>query len=183
MLVRALTADSVDVLVIMTGEILRAPVLEAPRLGVINKHAALLPAHRGLLPFIHARIAGHPQGVSFHRVTPEVDEGPLLIQERIPETHCASLVSFHEEITRRYPAYLVRAVEALVGHRTITPDHGLPPSRTGLPTRADLRAFRAAGGRILNLTEAMNAQRHIVGFPSAAPDPRPKRPLAARRTP
>jgi methionyl-tRNA formyltransferase len=58
------------------GKILPAAVLSAPRLGLINVHASLLPRHRGAAPVHRAVIAGDAvTGVSIMRVVQALDAG------------------------------------------------------------------------------------------------------------
>ncbi len=60
------------------GKILPAAVLAAPRLGLINVHASLLPRHRGAAPVHRAVMAGDAvTGVSLMRVVQALDAGPV----------------------------------------------------------------------------------------------------------
>lgn len=67
--------------------ILPAAVLLLPRLGAINGHDALLPRNRGLNATGWALRNGDPQhGFTIHRMTPRLDDGPLLAQGPVPLT-------------------------------------------------------------------------------------------------
>ena len=76
----ALTAFGADLGVVAAyGKILSDPVLGAPRLGMINVHASLLPRHRGAAPVHRAIIAGDTEtGVTIMRVVKALDAGPML---------------------------------------------------------------------------------------------------------
>ncbi|MBT8215870.1 MAG: hypothetical protein KJO17_03375 [Acidimicrobiia bacterium] len=51
----------------------------------VNYHPALLPRNRGLAPIGFAIYAGDAQiGFTFHRMTPGIDEGPILAQGSVP---------------------------------------------------------------------------------------------------
>ncbi len=66
------------------GQILSAQVLSVPRLGGLNVHASLLPKYRGAAPGNWAIYHGEPYtGVSIIRMTPHLDAGPLLAQEKL----------------------------------------------------------------------------------------------------
>jgi methionyl-tRNA formyltransferase len=66
------------------GEILRRDVLAIPPLGYVNIHPSLLPLYRGPAPVTGAILAGDAQtGVSIIRLTPRMDAGPILAQERV----------------------------------------------------------------------------------------------------
>ncbi|MGE0201670.1 MAG: methionyl-tRNA formyltransferase [Candidatus Melainabacteria bacterium] len=81
-----LTQNQVDlVLVGSWGEILKRHLLDLPDLQMINCHPALLPAHRGANPYSSVILSDERfSGVTFHRITEGVDEGPILLQETLP---------------------------------------------------------------------------------------------------
>jgi methionyl-tRNA formyltransferase len=61
------------------GKILPNVILDAPRLGMINVHASLLPRYRGAAPVHRAILAGEGEtGVTIMRVVPALDAGPML---------------------------------------------------------------------------------------------------------
>ena len=64
------------------GKILPEAVLAAPRLGLINVHASLLPKYRGAAPVHRAIMAGEPRtGITIIRLVREMDAGPMLASE------------------------------------------------------------------------------------------------------
>jgi methionyl-tRNA formyltransferase len=68
--------------VVAYGLILPREMLGAPRLGAFNLHASLLPRWRGAAPIQRAIMAGDPiTGVQVLRMTPGLDEGPILLSE------------------------------------------------------------------------------------------------------
>jgi methionyl-tRNA formyltransferase len=67
------------------GQILRQPLLDVPRRGVLNVHASLLPRHRGAAPVAAAILAGDEEtGVTILRTELALDAGPMLAQRRVP---------------------------------------------------------------------------------------------------
>jgi methionyl-tRNA formyltransferase len=67
------------------GRILPEWLLAAPRLGMINVHASLLPRYRGAAPVHRAVMAGeHETGVTIMRVVKALDAGPMLATVRTP---------------------------------------------------------------------------------------------------
>jgi methionyl-tRNA formyltransferase len=55
--------------------------LEVPPLGVVNFHPSLLPRYRGPIPVAWAIRNGETEiGVTFHRMAPDLDAGPILAQ-------------------------------------------------------------------------------------------------------
>jgi methionyl-tRNA formyltransferase len=75
-----------DLLVVCDyGEILRPETLATSRLGGINLHGSLLPKYRGAAPVQWAILNGEAEtGNSVIQMTPGLDAGPLLAQQRTP---------------------------------------------------------------------------------------------------
>ena len=73
-----------DVIVVACfGQFLKRNLLGVPRLGTINVHPSLLPKYRGASPIQWALANGDVEtGVSVLRVTPKMDAGDILAQER-----------------------------------------------------------------------------------------------------
>ena len=67
------------------GKILPDWLLAAPRLGLVNVHASLLPKYRGASPVHRAVINGDAEtGVTIMRVVKELDAGPMLARVVVP---------------------------------------------------------------------------------------------------
>lgn len=65
------------------GRILPATVLTAPRHGVLNVHASLLPKYRGAAPVQWALIRGEREtGISIMQTDEGLDTGPVRLQRR-----------------------------------------------------------------------------------------------------
>lgn len=71
--------------VVAYGQILRREVLDVPRLGSVNVHASLLPAHRGAAPINWAIANGDDvTGVCIMRMVEALDAGPVLFTAEEP---------------------------------------------------------------------------------------------------
>jgi methionyl-tRNA formyltransferase len=83
---RRFASLSPDVLVVCDyGEILRPETLATARLGGINLHGSLLPKYRGAAPVQWAILRGETEtGNSVIQMTPGLDAGPILAQQRMP---------------------------------------------------------------------------------------------------
>ena len=81
-------ALGIDLAVVVAyGHLLPAWMLDSCALGVWNLHFSLLPRWRGAAPVNRAILAGDPAtGVSLMRLTPGLDEGPVLAQCSRPLT-------------------------------------------------------------------------------------------------
>jgi len=81
-----LQAYDPDLLVVCDyGEILKPETLRTARLGGINLHGSLLPKYRGAAPVQWAILNGDAEtGNSLIQMTPGLDAGPCLGQQRVP---------------------------------------------------------------------------------------------------
>lgn len=67
------------IMVAAFGKILRANVLNLPRLGCVNVHASLLPKHRGAAPITAAILAGDAEaGITLMKMDEGLDTGDML---------------------------------------------------------------------------------------------------------
>lgn len=145
-----LITERIDVLVIMVGHILRAKVLQAPAKCIINKHASVLPANKGIFPYFWACLKGEPQGVSVHIVSERIDDGPLVYQRVVSDADSLrSMISFYFHTYKDYPQQLMQALTNVAAGKYITPSVDVKGSYHGLPTKEDVTAFRRHGGKIL----------------------------------
>ena len=100
-----------------------AETLAVPPLGAINGHDALLPKYRGRNATGWALRNDEPAyGVTIHYMTPELDDGPILCQRRIPITD--DDLSF-ASIWPRFVASHVDALEEALD-RVVAGDPGVP---------------------------------------------------------
>lgn len=67
-----------DIIKIITTEIIRKPLLEIPRIGVLNTHAAMLPRYRGVDTPQWAILEGGSVGVVEHFVDENIDTGDIV---------------------------------------------------------------------------------------------------------
>jgi methionyl-tRNA formyltransferase len=81
----AFSALNADIGVVAAyGKILPDWLLAAPRLGLINVHASLLPRYRGATPIHRAVMNGDLEtGVTIMRVVKALDAGPILSKVRV----------------------------------------------------------------------------------------------------
>lgn len=103
------------------GKILPAAVLAAPRLGLINVHASLLPRHRGAAPVHRAVIAGDAiTGVSIMRVVQALDAGPVFatVERPIGPDDTSSQVEY--DLAAFGARLAVEVIDALADGRAVS---------------------------------------------------------------
>ena len=84
-LLTALATEPPDaVLVVDFAQLIREPLLSAPRWGCLNVHPSLLPRWRGAAPVPRSLMGGDARtGVTVFRLTPAMDAGPILRQAAV----------------------------------------------------------------------------------------------------
>ncbi|MBC6981672.1 methionyl-tRNA formyltransferase [Caulobacter sp. 17J80-11] len=162
--VEAFQALDLDAAVVVAyGQILKANVLDAPRLGCFNLHASLLPRWRGAAPIQRAIMAGDAAtGVQVMRMTEGLDEGPIVLSEIVPIAADDTSATLHDKLAAAGSSLLPRALAAIErGGATET-------AQAGEPTYA--RKITPAEARIDWTRPAIEIDRHVRGlspFPGA----------------
>lgn len=72
-----------DAIINQTELLLRDELLAIPRLGVVNRHASLLPKFRGRVGSFWGHAQEPPEyGVTIHLADRDIDSGPIIVQRR-----------------------------------------------------------------------------------------------------
>ncbi len=66
-----------------SDQILKKETIEIPKLGCFNFHTSLLPEYQGIDPIFQMMINNEDHiGVTFHQMTPKVDQGPIYLRKK-----------------------------------------------------------------------------------------------------
>lgn len=105
------------------GRILPPRVLSAPRHGVLNVHASLLPRYRGAAPIQWALIRGEGEtGVTIMQTEEGLDTGPIRLQRRVAVEEGEDAVALSARLARLGAEALVEALDLLAeGTLPLTP--------------------------------------------------------------
>jgi methionyl-tRNA formyltransferase len=114
--------------VVAYGRILPAEILTLPRLGFVNVHASLLPAHRGASPIQAALLAGEKEtGVVTMKVEEELDSGPLYLERRVAIEEREDAGALSRRLSGIGAELLVQTLEGLeTGTLSARPQIGTP---------------------------------------------------------
>lgn len=131
------------------NQLIKRPLIDLAKCGVINIHPALLPRHRGLFPYFWVITNREKEtGVTVHWVDEKFDTGQLLLQEKIAVTPADTILSLSYKSSLLGADMLVKAVNLIAGGN---PPHLLQDnsqaSYHSWPKPADQRRFRQQGGR------------------------------------
>lgn len=101
----------IDVIINQSQCILKKELLSIPKIGVINRHNALLPKNRGRLTPFWVLYKDEPEtGVSIHFVIEEIDAGDIIVQKKIP---ILKKDNFNTIVKKNYRLAPVAMLEAL----------------------------------------------------------------------
>jgi methionyl-tRNA formyltransferase len=102
------------------GKILPEWLIQAPRAGMINVHASLLPKYRGAAPVHRAIQAGETEtGVTIMRVVKALDAGPMIakVKRSIAPDDTSDVVE--RDLAQLGAKLLVDVIDEVVGGRAI----------------------------------------------------------------
>jgi folate-dependent phosphoribosylglycinamide formyltransferase PurN len=72
-----------DVIINQSELIIQEKLLSIPKIGIINRHASLLPRFRGRVGSFWGHADKHPEyGVTIHFVDQKIDSGPIIVQQQ-----------------------------------------------------------------------------------------------------
>jgi len=146
--------NEIDILVIMVGHILKEEIIKAPKTCVLNKHAGLLPSNKGVFPYFWAIIKGEKQGISFHLVNKEIDEGVLAYQEKVENPELVkSMISFYFYCYKEYGKMLLKSLQNIDKNIIVDASKDILPSYNSLPNTKDYIEFRRERGKIITISD------------------------------
>lgn len=136
---------SPDVVINQTELLLKEELLAIPKIGIINRHASLLPHFRGRLGSWWSHAAEAPEyGVTIHFVDKEIDSGPIITQKKYSIDQRVSYCKVLDIIFNDAPNLMLEALA-----RVEKPDFApLPNKYQGtktylFPTLKEVKAYRA----------------------------------------
>lgn len=137
------------VISIASPKIFRQPLLDAPTYGCINYHTAMLPKYRGRQPLFWAMLHDEAEvGISIHEMDAKLDNGPILVQERVKVESGETLHSLYLKTIERGPGLMVEAIEKLDGGISDRIENDKAQATSfRFPGPEDSRKFRAQGKR------------------------------------
>ncbi len=103
------------IVVVAYGQILKLPVIEAPRFGTINIHSSLLPRWRGAAPIQWSILAGDAEtGITTMKIVPKLDAGDILLQESTPIRMDDTAETLHDRLSELGAKLIVPTLKGLL---------------------------------------------------------------------
>ena len=133
-----------DIIINQSQFIIKKPLLQVPKIGMLNRHNALLPKNRGrLTPFWVLFKKEKETGVSIHFVDEGIDSGPIVVQKRFEVT---KRDTFNSVVKKNYSLAANAMLEALdlleQGHRDYLPNNDKEATYNGVPTFKETLQYR-----------------------------------------
>ena len=112
--VRELQEMNPDVIINQSQRIIKRRLLNVPKIGIINRHNALLPKNRGrLAPFWALYKNEKETGISIHFVNEGIDCGDIIVQERFPIEKKDNFNSLVYKNYKAAPSIMLKALDLL----------------------------------------------------------------------
>ncbi len=131
----------VDLLLSTAGDIYRADMLAAPRVGILNAHMAFLPEFRGMNVLEWSVFCDRPMGVTVHFVAPKIDAGDLVVAHELPIEPGDTLATLRARSLTLNVALMLEAVRLLRADATGCRRPGDGPGRQYFVMHPRLRAL------------------------------------------
>ena len=133
----ALRGWAPDLAIVVGGRIVKPNILGIPKLGVLNKHSAILPKHRGLSGeywCLYHEDFDH-LGVTVHFVDPGLDSGNILVQKKLvfEKGDTPASLRFKSEVVGREA--IVEAARLAEAGEKGTPQDESKATKNKAPTR------------------------------------------------
>ena len=133
-----------DVIINQSQFIIKKPLMEIPRIGVLNRHNALLPKNRGrLTPFWVLHKKEKETGVSIHFVDEGIDSGPIVVQKKFPVSKKDTFKTVVEKNYQLASGAMLEALDLLEnGHTEFIENRDEEATYNTVPTLKEAIEFR-----------------------------------------
>jgi methionyl-tRNA formyltransferase len=131
----------VDYAIVSVFKVLKPWVFNAPKLGTINCHPALLPYHKGASPINWVVYTGdHFTGITYHWVVEKIDEGEIIEQHYLPLSGKESALTLWSYISHMTVDFTVDLLYRLLYQTPVS-----SPQLRDVPATYDTKASQAMG--------------------------------------
>lgn len=136
---------SPDVIINQTELLLKEELLAVPKIGIINRHASLLPHFRGRLGSWWSHAAEPAEyGVTIHFVDKEIDSGQIIIQRRYLIDPRVSYCKVLDNLFNDAPNLMLEALARIEKQDFVPLSNKYQGTKTYLfPTLKEVKAYRA----------------------------------------
>lgn len=95
-------------------QIIKEPLLSAPKYGILNVHGSLLPDYRGCMPsFWYIFNEEEYGGATVHYMSAKIDDGDIVAQDKVYIGDCKSMFELMEKTKGVGGEMMVKAIKAI----------------------------------------------------------------------
>jgi methionyl-tRNA formyltransferase len=141
-----------DIIINQTELLLKRELLQIPKIGVLNRHASLLPRFRGRVGSFWGHAQEVPEyGVTIHFVNEEIDAGPIIVQKKFDLDPRLSFAKVLETLFKHSVPLMLEALEKLESPKfEPLPNNYRGTSAYRFPTLEQIQNYRETLGRRRN---------------------------------
>lgn len=110
----ALKINDIDLAVILGARIIKRPLIDACKVGILNLHPGLLPQNRGLDNIKWAIILGMKQGATAHLIDERIDAGRLVCQREVKVYEDDTLIDLMIRVQAMERTLMVEAIDKMI---------------------------------------------------------------------
>jgi len=132
-------------------QVIKAPLLNLPRYGIINLHGSLLPDYRGCLPSFWYLYNGEKiAGATVHYMSEKIDDGDIIIQETVSIGNCYTMFDVMSKTKKLGGELMLKAIRMIDDGHMTTKNNCIQEGRYfSWPTSEQAREFRKKGNRLI----------------------------------
>lgn len=142
---------NLDLIISIQDQIFKKKLIRLPKIGCINKHAALLPKYRGVWPIFWAILYNEKKvGLTIHWIDEGIDTGKIIVQKQIPIKANDSLFNLYTRVFKLCPQSLIEAINKIDKDPKCGFMQSIPDEKYfSFPKRKDVKRFKKLGKKIL----------------------------------
>ena len=136
---------NLDMILSFCGQIYRRDILRVPKIGVINKHCALLPKYRGVYPAFWVLLNEEKEtGVTIHFIDENIDTGRIVAQKKIKVSPLDTFDSLYRKCHAPVFGMYCNIIEYARKNKYVKSfENNLKDARYySFPTKGDVKMFR-----------------------------------------
>lgn len=159
--IRKLKEWQPDIGVFTGGNIVRQPLLDVFRAGILNAHLALLPEVRGMSSPEWSLLCGVPLGITVHMLDAGIDTGHIMLRrEFTPPKECDSLIDLRNRMIAQGIELIGEAINTLEqGQLSPVPQAEREYDHQYFVMHDSLKAL--AAHRLKSLQSTVSGSRHV----------------------
>jgi methionyl-tRNA formyltransferase len=133
-----------DIIINQTELLLKEEIISIPKLGIINRHASLLPHFRGRLGSFWSHFSEPPEyGTTIHFVNNDIDAGGIIVQRKYHIDPRSSYTKVLDTLFKDAPSLMLHALELIQKEEFVPLSNSFEGTHTYVfPTLQQAQAYK-----------------------------------------